>query len=133
MTMGLRIRSLFAAAFVLGVITCEVCGSEELKKAICKPNLQQLSTITLGSAGQFSWDCPEPGRQGNGYFIVFVRPVGTYVLLKVPEQRTAFEFAPDMPGNWRWIVINTDPDRGQPDVESDPGYFQVTAPEESAH
>lgn len=131
--MGSRVRSLFAAAFILGVMGYEVCGADELKKTICKPKLQQLSTVTLGSAGQFSWECSDPDKQGNGYFIVFIRPVGSYVLLKVPERRTTFEFAPDMAGSWRWIVINTDPDRGQPDVESDPGYFQVTPSEESVH
>ena len=61
---------------------------------------------------------------------MFIRPVGTYVLLKVPQGRTSFEFTPDMAGMWRWIVINTDPDRTKPDLESEPGYFEVILTEE---
>lgn len=60
---------------------------------------------------------------------MFVRPSGTYVLLKVPDGRTSFEFTPDTTGRWRWIVINTDPDRTKPDRESEPGYFDVVEKE----
>jgi len=78
----------------------------------------------------FSWTCSAHNRPGKGYYIVFVRPSGTYVLLKVPEGRTSFEFTPDTAGSWRWVVINTDPDRTRPDTESEPGHFQVIQEEE---
>ncbi len=59
---------------------------------------------------------------------MFVRPIGTYVLLKVPRGRNSFEFAPDMEGQWRCIVINTDPNRSLPDLESEPMFFEVVKP-----
>jgi len=48
------------------------------------------------------------------------------VLLRASEGKDSFEFAPDVEGRWRWIVINTDPERTKPDVESEPGRFDVT-------
>jgi len=96
--------------------------------SICQPVLGPSPTIESGKAGQFDWACRQGDRRG--FYIVFIRPVGTYVLLKVPQGRTSFEFTPDMAGMWRWIVINTDPDRTKPDLESEPGYFEVILSEE---
>jgi hypothetical protein len=92
---------------------------------VCRPKLAPPQTIQLGKPGIFSWSCEGAQRAGSGYYIVFIRPSGTYVLLKVPEGRMSFEFTPDAVGAWRWIVINTDPDGAKPDVESEPGAFVV--------
>ncbi len=95
---------------------------------ICRPVLEPVPIIYLGNAGLFRWNCTGGSYQGDGYYIVFIRPIGTYVLLKVPQGRNTFEFAPDMEGLWRCIVINTDPNRSLPDVESEPIYFEVVRP-----
>jgi hypothetical protein len=100
---------------------------------VCRPSLGPSPTIELGKAGVFTWSCTGASEKGKGFYIVFIRPSGTYVLLKIPQGRTSFEFAPDTLGMWRWIVINTDPDRTKPDVESSPGHFQVILGENSAH
>ncbi len=104
---------------------CEGLGEDQ----ICKPELFDSSAIELGNAGIFGWSCNHEQPGGEGFFIVFIRPSGTYVLLKVPKGRKKFEFTPDVAGTWRWMVINTHPDRTKPDVESSPGYFQVTRAE----
>jgi hypothetical protein len=120
------------AAIVAGVIECRSWAGDESPPEICRPQLADSPTIELGKAGQFSWTCPGGGSAGNGYYIVFIRPSGTYVLLKVPMDRTSFEFTPDAAGLWRWIVINTDPNRSKPDLESEPGHFEVIMTEESS-
>jgi hypothetical protein len=99
---------------------------------ICRPVLEPSPPIVLGQSGYFNWKCVEGQAAASGYYVVFVRPSGTYVLLKAPQGRTSFEFTPDTAGAWRWIVINTDPDRTKPDLESEPGRFQVTEAEVSA-
>lgn len=101
-------------------------AQEPEAERVCRPVLEKSPSITLSQTGLFRWNCSSQGKGGGGYYIVFVRPSGTYVLLKVPEGLTTFEFAPDVPGQWRWIVINTDPDRTKPDVESNPSSFEVT-------
>lgn len=106
--------------------------SQEQESRICKPRLGQIPSIELGKAGLFRWECPLEEGSGKGYYVVFIRPSGTYVLLKVPEGRTSFEFTPDTVGQWRWLVINTDPDRTKPDVESEPGRFETTASKDSS-
>lgn len=98
---------------------------------VCRPVLEPVPIVEMGDAGTFKWTCSGAEKQGAGYYIAFIRPSGTYVLLKVPRGRTAYEFTPDTGGMWRWIVINTDPDPTKPDVESEPGYFQVIIEEES--
>ena len=100
-------------------------ADEDSMQRLCRPQTGPSPTIEMGKAGNFTWTCSGGEKAGNGFYIVFIRPVGTYVLLKVPEDRQSFEFTPDAPGMWRWIIINTDPDRTKPDVESEPGYFQV--------
>ena len=100
---------------------------------VCRPALAPARTLELGKSGIFKWTCSGGTQKGNGFYIVFIRPAGTYVLLKVPLGNTFFEFTPDVPGLWRWIVINTDPDRAKPDVESRPGHFHVMSASESAH
>lgn len=92
---------------------------------ICRPILSPFLTIELGKPGLFQWNCDEEKAAGNGFYVVFIRPNSTYVLLKVSQGRSSFEFTPDMIGIWRWIVINTDPDRSKPDLESDPSNFLV--------
>jgi len=92
---------------------------------ICKPELSGSQVIEMGHSGMFGWSCDAAHGKGAGYYIVFIRPTGTYVLLKVPIGKNSFEFTPDTTGLWRWMVINTDPDRTKPDVESEPGLFQV--------
>jgi len=99
---------------------------------ICKPVLGNSPSIKLGKEGAFAWDCLDGQKEGSGYYIVFIRPSGTYVLLKVPQGQMSLQFTPDMSGTWRWIVINTDPDRTKADVESEPGHFQVVPAEEGA-
>ncbi len=101
----------------------------ESLQSVCKPKLSAAPRIQLGMAGIFTWTCEGGEKSGNGYYVVFVRPSGTYVLLKVPDRRTSFEFTPDTVGIWRWIVINTDPDGTKPDVESEPGNFEVSQTE----
>lgn len=93
--------------------------------SVCKPSLITASTIEMGNSGLFNWKCDESSGKGAGFYIVFIRPSGTYILLKVPLGKNSFEFTPDASGLWRWMVINTDPDRSRPDVESEPGNFQV--------
>ncbi len=113
---------------VIALTAVGVSGSAETvdnSSRICRPVLQPCPVVLLGDAGTFRWTCEDGRHPGNGFYIVFVRPGGTYVLLKVPRGRTVFEFTPDMPGAWRWIVINTDPDRTKPDLESEPGRFEV--------
>ncbi len=119
--------------YALGLLSIQFCGAEGPEDQVCLPKLGPAPPIELGKAGQFNWSCSGDQKYGKGFYIVFIRPVGTYVLLKVPQGRSSFEFAPDMQGTWRWIVINTDPDRGKPDVESEPGFFQVSSSEESAN
>jgi hypothetical protein len=119
--------------FLVGVFAARPCNSESSEDKVCRPRLDNTPLIELGKAGQFNWYCPENPESGKAFYIVFIRPVGTYILLKVPHGRTSFEFAPDTPGKWRWIVINTDPDRGKPDVESEPSFFQVTSSEQTAN
>jgi hypothetical protein len=97
----------------------------ETAQSVCRPKLSITPKIEFGKAGFFTWTCQGGEKSGSGYYVVFVRPSGTYVLLKVPERRTSFEFTPDTVGMWRWIVINTDPDGAKPDVESEPGNFEV--------
>lgn len=130
---------LFVAAFVVMGAGVSVCfakwpskpartQADEPAQRVCKPRLGQSFTIELGNAGTFEWTCSGGRVEGSGFYIVFVRPSGTYVVLKVPHGRTSFEFTPDTPGSWRWIVINTDPDGTKPDEESEPGHFQVLSP-----
>jgi len=113
----------FCLLFPAKSVFCEGLGEDQ----ICKPELFDSLTIELGNAGVFRWACNHDQPGGEGFFIVFIRPSGTYVLLKVPKGRKIFEFTPDVAGAWRWMVINTHPDRTKPDVESSPGYFQVTS------
>jgi hypothetical protein len=124
---------LVLALFVMWGLKSPSLALGEAVPQVCRPNLGPTPTIELGKAGVFTWSCSGTSEQGKGFYIVFIRPSGTYVLLKVPQDRTSFEFAPDAPGMWRWIVINTDPDRTKPDVESSPGHFQVVLTQESAH
>lgn len=121
------LMSLFA-----GILGYRSLADAKASSEICRPELAASPTIELGKAGQFSWSCIGGEQSEKGYYIVFIRPKGTYVLLRVPQGRTSFEFTPDVPGMWRWIVINTDPDSTRPDLESDPGYFQVILTEESS-
>lgn len=107
------------------VFCSESNGNGQASLEICKPELSALQVIELGHSGIFSWLCDEARRKGAGYYVVFIRPTGTYILLKVPIGKNSFEFTPDTTGLWRWMVINTDPDRSKPDVESDPGNFHV--------
>jgi len=118
---------------VIGASGSPSLALEQGASQVCRPNLSPSPTIELGRAGVFTWSCSGENEKGKGFYIVFIRPSGTYVLLKVPQGRTSFEFAPDAAGLWRWIVINTDPDRTKPDVESQPGHFQVVFTQESGH
>jgi hypothetical protein len=104
---------------------CQEHGAGE----ICKPELVEASAIEMGNPGEFKWVCDHSLPLGEGFYVVFIRPSGTYVLLKVPRGRTSFEFTPDAVGTWRWMVINTHPDKTKPDVESSPGNFQVVIAE----
>ena len=122
----------FGVSFVAGISAQGLLAEGDSLSNICRPQLAESTTIELGMAGEFKWTCTGGEKEGNGYYIVFIRPDGTYVLLKVPVGRTSFEFTPDTPGLWRWIVINTDPDRTKPDMESEPGYFQVIMTRESS-
>lgn len=92
---------------------------------ICRPYIEPVAAVSLGESALFHWTCRGGKESGEGYYIVFIRPVGTYVLLRVPRNRNSFEFTPDTEGQWRCIVIHTDPDRTQPDLESEPLYFEV--------
>jgi len=122
---GLLLRCLaLVAAMVIAAPSW--AAAETPAQRVCRPVLAKTAPLQLGETGVFRWTCPSEGTSGGGYYVVFVRPTGTYVLLKVPEGQTSFEFAPDAAGKWRWIVINTDPDRTKPDVESEPGSFAVT-------
>jgi hypothetical protein len=114
----------------LGTMNGDGLGEDEGARGVCRPMLEPVPSIELGDSGLFSWTCSGGTGTGAGYFVVFIRPIGTYVLLKVPTGRSSFEFTPDTAGAWRWVVINTDPDRSRPDVESDQGRFQVTASSE---
>ncbi len=124
---------LFFALSVMGALGSVSLAFEGGVPQVCRPTLGRSPAVELGKAGVFTWSCSGGHEQGKGFYIVFIRPSGTYVLLKVPQGRTSFEFAPDSAGMWRWIVINTDPDRAKPDVESEAGHFQVVTTEESAH
>jgi hypothetical protein len=124
---------LLSALSVMGALVSTSLALEERIPHICRPDLGPSPAIELGKAGAFTWSCSGENEQGKSFYIVFIRPSGTYVLLKVPQGRESFEFTPDAPGTWRWIVINTDPDRTKPDVESKPGNFQVVLTQESAH
>lgn len=116
----------FVALMIVGMGSSSAWTSRvEALPGVCRPKLSPPQTIQLGKPGIFSWSCEAAEKSGNGYYVVFIRPSGTYVLLKVPEGRTSFEFTPDTVGGWRWIVINTDPDGAKPDVESEPGNFIV--------
>ncbi len=116
---------------ILSGITQNIANStESIAQETCRPKLIPISNISLGKPGEFRWNCS--GAESEiGFYIVFIRPSGTYVLLKVPRGRNSFEFTPDVPGAWRWIVIHTDPDRSKPDAESEPGSFIVS--EDSDH
>ena len=129
-----RARKPLPSAWILTVLLWSVgtaMGHWELPaevgtdSTICRPILSPFLTIELGKPGLFQWTCDEDNAAGSGFYIVFIRPNSTYVLLKVPQGRASFEFTPDMVGMWRWIVINTDPDRSKPDLESDPSNFLV--------
>ncbi len=109
---------------VLAGITSSI-ADEPASRETCRPTLVRLTHVELGKSGEFHWNCS--GEESDvGFYIVFIRPSGTYVLLKVPRGRTSFEFTPDIPGTWRWLVIHTDPDRSKPDAESEAGTFLVT-------
>ncbi len=108
---------------LMAVIAASTVGADEHKT--CRPSLVPLQSVELGKSGEFRWNCSGPESE-VGFYIVFIRPSGTYVLLKVPRDRNSFEFTPDVSGIWRWIVIHTDPDRSKPDAESEPGTFLVT-------
>lgn len=120
----------FAAFFssIAAVGGCLAADEAQNVPGVCRPMLGPASTVELGNPGTFTWTCHGNQGEGNGYYIVFIRPSGTYVLLKVPKKRMSFEFTPDVEGTWRWLVINTDPDRSRPDVESKKGRFLVTPP-----
>ncbi|MGB9618694.1 MAG: hypothetical protein ACPL7J_15345, partial [Desulfomonilaceae bacterium] len=120
-------RAVALIALCLGLFMAAewLAGASSENTNICRPVLEPIPLIHLGEAGQFRWSCTGGVYQGDGYYIVFIRPIGTYVLLKVPQGRNSFEFAPDMEGQWRCIVINTDPNRSLPDLESEPIYFEV--------
>jgi hypothetical protein len=105
------------------VLATPTVGADE--RETCRPVLVPLPSVELGKSGEFRWNCAG-GESEVGFYIVFIRPSGTYVLLKVPRDRNSFEFTPDVSGIWRWIVIHTDPDRSKPDAESEPGAFLVT-------
>jgi hypothetical protein len=124
---------LLSALSVMGALVSQSLALEEGIPHVCRPDLGPSPVIELGKAGVFTWSCSGENEKGKGFYIVFIRPSGTYVLLKVPQGRESFEFTPDTPGMWRWIVINTDPDRTKPDVESKAGHFQVVLTQESAH
>lgn len=121
----LIVAALWVSAVPVGSVAA---AAKDAEGRICRPRLGECAAIELGKGGIFGWTCSGGKVEGSGFYIVFVRPSGTYVLLKVPQGRTSFEFAPDTQGPWRWIVINTDPDGTRPDVESEPGYFEVLAP-----
>jgi hypothetical protein len=130
-----RRRLVLVGALALGAgLTWGYASGDQCERPsqICRPVVEPSPPIVLGQAGHFSWKCVDGQEAGTGYYMVFVRPNGTYVLLKVPHGRTSFEFTPDTAGVWRWIVINTDPDRTKPDLESEPGQFQVTEVEAPA-
>ncbi len=114
------------AALSNGVVAT---AAEKSTGRVCKPVLGPSQTVMLGKPARFTWTCSGGSIPGSGFFVVFIRPSGTYALLRVPKGLASYEFTPDSVGVWRWIVINTDPDRGRPDVESDKGYFQVIAGE----
>ncbi len=122
---------LFMPVITGGGLVFAADGGVPKEPRMCKPVLKPVPIVEMGEAGVFAWACSGAEKQSAGYYVVFVRPSGTYVLLKVPRGRTTYEFTPDRDGVWRWIVINTDPDPTKPDVESDPGFFQVIIPEES--
>lgn len=115
---------------VLGVQLSAAIESDA--SGICRPSLGKSPTIEMGRSGLFEWACPGGEKKSSGFYIVFIRPSGTYVLLKVPRGRNSFEFTPDTAGMWRWIVISTDPDPTKPDLESDQGYFQVIMMDEAS-
>lgn len=105
--------------------TALAISAEGQGEDICKPEFLNSPVVELGHAAIFEWTCDERKSAGEGFYVVFIRPAGTYILLKVPKGRTSFEFTPDTVGQWRWMVINTHPDRTKPDIESALGYFKV--------
>ena len=125
-----RSIGVLAGALALGVVLAGSWCLTDSSIRICRPVLGSSPTVSLGRAGHFQWKCIGGQHAGSGYYIVFVRPNGTYVLLKVSQGKTTFEFTPDTVGVWRWIVINTDPDKTKPDIESAPGRFVVKGAEE---
>jgi hypothetical protein len=102
--------------------------TSEKPSGVCCPALENVPPIELGKGWKYTWNCEGTNDVGHGFYIVFIRPSGTYVLLKVAQGANYYEFTPDASGQWRWIVINTDPDRSKPDVESEPGHFEVVDP-----
>lgn len=128
-TVGIIVVAVWIAGSPIGPVAR---AETEAQRGVCKPRLGECAPIELGKGGIFAWTCLGGKEEGSGFYVVFVRPSGTYVLLKVPQGRTSFEFAPDAQGLWRWIVINTDPDGARPDVESEPGHFQVLPPGSSS-
>jgi hypothetical protein len=128
-----RINVWYLLAVLALVAPVYVNAEESVTKAaetsgatnICRPIVEPVPSLVLGESAIFRWTCSGARHDGEGYYIVVIRPVGTYVLLRVPRNRNFFEFTPDMEGHWRCIVINTDPDRTQPDLESEPAYFEV--------
>ncbi len=127
-----KVIYLTGVLFIAGGAGHGLLAQGNTRSTICRPQLAESTTVELGMAGQFSWTCAGGEKEGNGYYIVFIRPDGRFVLLKVPVGRSSFEFTPDAAGLWRWLVINTDPDRTKPDMESEPGYFQVIITLESS-
>ena len=117
---------------VLAISTSALTGTPNAlgdeKAEVCRPELSEVKQVDLGQEHVFSWTCRKEKKMGKGYYIVFVRPSGTYALFRVGDKSTSFKFKPDIAGQWRWIVINTDPDRTKPDVESEVGLFQVRIP-----
>ena len=122
---GLLFTLIASISLTAGFAASAVRADEPPSQRMCRPILGPTRTIELGKSGEFHWTCPGEHKGDMGFYIVFIRPTGTYVLLKVPQERYSFEFTPDTPGAWRWIVIHTDPDRSKPDLESDPGTFLV--------
>jgi hypothetical protein len=122
------IRLMLALAFFTLTVTGTPNALGDEKAKVCRPELSEVKQVELGQEHIFSWTCPEEKMTGKGYYIVFIRPSGTYALFRVDDKSRSFKFKPDIAGQWRWIVINTDPDRTKPDVESKAGIFQVRIP-----
>ncbi len=71
-----------------------ICAQDH-SPSVCRPVLGVSPVIELGKSGVFAWGCSGVQGESGGYYIVFVRPSGTYVLLKVPKGKTSFEFTAD--------------------------------------